>query len=235
MSPELGSNREHFASEVLNHNRSGSSVSYVRLNVFKFETSQTGWLSALPYLAMAAVLQIAGHLADWILRQGWMSRTNVRKLFNCSAFLAQTIFMVLAAYSTTVVWCVIFLTIAVGLGGFAWSGFSVNHLDIAPPHASVLMGISNTVATLPGIVSPPLAGAIVTDKSAEQWRIVFFISSAIYLVGAIIYGLFCSAEKQPWVIENNTEPSFDTDATSVSTPRESYGQINKAMDNSSEM
>jgi hypothetical protein len=40
----------------------------------------------------------------------------------------------------------------------------VNHLDIAPPHASVLMGLSNTVATLPGIISPPLAGAIVTHK-----------------------------------------------------------------------
>lgn len=41
---------------------------------------------------------------------------------------------------------------------------SVNHLDIAPQHASVLMGLSNTVATLPGIISPSLAGAIVSDK-----------------------------------------------------------------------
>ncbi len=31
-------------------------------------------------------------------------------------------------------------------------------------HASVLMGISNTVATLPGILSPPLVGIIVTEK-----------------------------------------------------------------------
>ncbi|CAH2075080.1 unnamed protein product, partial [Iphiclides podalirius] len=198
-------------------------------DVFKFETSQTGWLSAVPYLAMAVVLQFAGHLADWMLRRGTLSRTNIRKLFNCGAFLAQTIFMVAAAYSSTVVGCIVCLTIAVGLGGFAWSGFSVNHLDIAPPHASVLMGLSNTVATLPGIISPPLAGSIVTDKSAGQWRKVFFISSAIYLLGAIVYGWLCSAERQPWVAEADGDASFDTDGASVTTAR---GCDNKAMEHS---
>ncbi|CAH0749926.1 unnamed protein product [Diatraea saccharalis] len=189
-------------------------------DVFLFDTSQTGWLSAVPYLAMAVVLQVAGHLADWLLRRGLLSRTNVRKLFNCGAFLCQTVFMVAAAYSTSVIWCVVFLTIAVGLGGFAWSGFSVNHLDIAAPHASVLMGLSNTVATLPGIISPPLAGAIVTNNTAEQWRIVFFISSAIYLFGAIVYGILCSGERQPWVSQ---------------TPSPAAGYENSAMDYSSEM
>lgn len=39
---------------------------------------------------------------------------------------------------------------------------SVNHLDIAPQHASILMGLSNTFATLPGILSPIISGYIVT-------------------------------------------------------------------------
>ncbi|KAL4707028.1 hypothetical protein ACJJTC_000455 [Scirpophaga incertulas] len=209
-------------------------------DVFHFETSQTGFLSAVPYLAMAIVLQVAGHLADWLLRKGFMSRTSIRKLFNCGAFLSQTVFMVAAAYSSTVVGCLVFLTIAVGLGGFAWSGFSVNHLDIAPPHASVLMGLSNTIATLPGIISPPLAGSIVTDKTAEQWRSVFFISSVIYLIGAIVYGIFASGEKQHWVIEVDSDASFDTDGASVTTARgyddnNMKGYDNKALDRNSEM
>lgn len=41
---------------------------------------------------------------------------------------------------------------------------SVNHLDIAPQYASLIMGLSNTVATLPGIVSPALTGYIVQNK-----------------------------------------------------------------------
>jgi ACS family sodium-dependent inorganic phosphate cotransporter len=41
---------------------------------------------------------------------------------------------------------------------------SVNHLDIAPQHAGVLMGLSNCVATLPGILSPIVTGFVVQNK-----------------------------------------------------------------------
>jgi hypothetical protein len=37
-------------------------------------------------------------------------------------------------------------------------------LDIAPQYASIILGISNTFATIPGIISPMLAGAIVKNK-----------------------------------------------------------------------
>lgn len=41
-------------------------------------------------------------------------------------------------------------TIALALAGFARGGFSVNHMDIAPKYAGILMGISNTAGTLAG-------------------------------------------------------------------------------------
>lgn len=37
-------------------------------------------------------------------------------------------------------------------------------MDIAPQHASVIMGISNTFATIPGIISPTLTGFIVLNS-----------------------------------------------------------------------
>jgi rRNA processing protein Gar1 len=42
--------------------------------------------------------------------------------------------------------------------------FRVNHLDIAPQHASVIMGVSNSVGTLAGIFGPVVAGYIVTAQ-----------------------------------------------------------------------
>ncbi|XP_046391750.1 vesicular glutamate transporter 1-like [Ischnura elegans] len=174
-----------------------------------FDLKNAGFLSALPYLAMTIVLQAAGYLADYLrtlsltAKKGKivsyvLSTTGVRKVFNCGAFLCQTVFMLLAAHSPSPAGAVAGLTLAVGLGGFAWSGFSVNHLDIAPQHASVLMGLSNTVATLPGIISPAVTGYIVQNKTAAEWKIVFYISSAIYLAGAVFYGTFASGELQPW-------------------------------------
>lgn len=43
-------------------------------------------------------------------------------------------------------------------------GFNVNHLDIAPRYASVLMGLSNGVGTLSGMVCPLIVGALTRHK-----------------------------------------------------------------------
>lgn len=37
-------------------------------------------------------------------------------------------------------------------------------------------------------------------QDANEWRIVFYISSGIYLVGCVIYWFWCSGEVQPWAI-----------------------------------
>ena len=51
-----------------------------------------------------------------------------------------------------------------GIEGLAWAGFAVNHLDIAPRYASILFGITNTSATIPGILSPLLVGYLTENK-----------------------------------------------------------------------
>lgn len=48
---------------------------------------------------------------------------QVRKLFNCGAFICQAIFMTCTGFILTPAGVVICITLAVGLGGFAWSGF----------------------------------------------------------------------------------------------------------------
>ena len=43
------------------------------------------------------------------------------------------------------------ITTCLGFAGLARGGFSVNHMDIAPRHAGVVMGFSNTAGTLAGV------------------------------------------------------------------------------------
>lgn len=123
---------------------------------------------------MGILLGVSGYLADWTQVKGYLTTTQVRRYFNCGAFLAQTVFMMLAAYLLEPTISVVCITIAVGLGAFAWSGFAVNHLDVAPQYASILMGISNTFATIPGIVSPLLTGFIVTTPVGFLISILIF-------------------------------------------------------------
>ena len=65
----------------------------------------------------------------------WISDIhNYYNNYNLSntAFLMQTVFMIVTAYTMTPKAAVACLSLAVGFGGFAWAGFSVNHLDLAP-------------------------------------------------------------------------------------------------------
>lgn len=52
---------------------------------------------------------------------------------------------------------------------FVAAGFNVNHLDIAPRYASILMGISNGVGTLSGMVCPLIVGAMTKNKVRPSW------------------------------------------------------------------
>ncbi|XP_059172993.1 sialin-like [Physella acuta] len=168
-------------------------------HVLKFHMKEGGFLSALPYLVMGIVVFMGGYFAD-VLRSSFnISTVAVRKIFTCGAFLIQAVFMIAAGYLMSRAAAVVCLTVAVGVGGFAWAGFSVNHLDIAPQYASILMGLSNTFATLPGIISPGLTSVVVTDQdSSGEWQIVFYLAACIYGIGAFIYGILASGETQSW-------------------------------------
>lgn len=48
--------------------------------------------------------------------------------------------------------------------GFAISGYNVNHLDIAPRYASILMGMSNGIGTIAGLICPIAIDHITKDQ-----------------------------------------------------------------------
>ncbi len=52
------------------------------------------------------------------------------------------------------------LTVSVTISGTCYTGFLVNHIDIAPPYAGTLMGVANGLAGLSGIIGPIVAAAI---------------------------------------------------------------------------
>lgn len=88
-----------------------------------FQLNKVGLVSGAPYLAMGTMLCVAGYLADWLQVKGYLNTGQVRRYFNCGAFLAQTFFMMTAAYVLHPVGSVVCIVIAVAFGAFAWCGF----------------------------------------------------------------------------------------------------------------
>lgn len=136
--------------------------------ILGFDLENSGFLSAVPYIALSLLIFITGYLADWVQVKGFMSVTQVRKYFNNFSFLAQMIFLILAALLTNTKLIITCITLSVGLGAFAISGFLANPLDIAPQFASIIVGYSNSIATLPGLISPVLTGYIVSTPVGLQ-------------------------------------------------------------------
>uniref|UniRef100_S4RB93 Solute carrier family 17 member 6a n=1 Tax=Petromyzon marinus TaxID=7757 RepID=S4RB93_PETMA len=172
--------------------------------VFGFEISKVGIISALPHLVMTIVVPIGGQLADFFRSKKIMSTTTVRKMMNCGGFGMEATLLLVVGFSHGKGIAITFLVLAVGFSGFAISGFNVNHLDIAPRYASILMGISNGVGTLSGMVCPLIVGAMTKGKTREEWQNVFLIAALVHYGGVIFYGLFASGEKQPWADPEET-------------------------------
>ncbi|KAJ8333897.1 hypothetical protein SKAU_G00412160 [Synaphobranchus kaupii] len=166
--------------------------------VFGFEISKVGMLSALPHLVMTIIVPIGGQIADFLRSKNILSTTTVRKIMNCGGFGMEATLLLVVGYSHSKGMAISFLVLAVGFSGFAISGFNVNHLDIAPRYASILMGISNGVGTLSGMVCPLIVGAMTKNKTREEWQYVFLIAALVHYGGVIFYGIFASGEKQPW-------------------------------------
>lgn len=68
------------------------------------------------------------------------------------------------------------------------AGFNVNHLDIAPRYASILMGISNGVGTLSGMVCPIIVGAMTKNKVTcnSVFKIIFIKFKMISLIPLVL-------------------------------------------------
>ncbi|XP_064634745.1 vesicular glutamate transporter 1-like isoform X2 [Lineus longissimus] len=167
-------------------------------HAFHFNLQKSGILSALPHLVMATIVPIGGQFADFLRYRRILTTTNVRKIFNCGGFGLEACFLLGVGYTRDTATAITCLTIAVGFSGFAISGYNVNHLDIAPRYASILMGLSNGVGTLSGMFCPIVVQMLTKKKTSKEWETVFLIASIIHFCGIVFYGIFASGEKQPW-------------------------------------
>ena len=172
---------------------------YMR-DVLQFDMTQNGIFSGLPYVAKWLLTTAGGQLADCLRARHLLRTGTVRKLFCATGLLIPGIFLTAVGFlGCNRILIVFAVVISVGSSGLAVSGFSVNHLDLAPQYAGTLMGLTNTLATISGFLGPQVVGALTYYESTRtQWQKVFYISTAIYCFGAIVFVVFGSAELQDW-------------------------------------
>ncbi|KAG8582002.1 hypothetical protein GDO81_007887 [Engystomops pustulosus] len=134
--------------------------------ILRFNVQENGFLSALPYFGCWLCMIITGYVADLMREKFNFSTVAVRKIFNTFGMVGPAVFLLAAGYTgCNYTLAVVFLTLSTTIGGFSMSGYNINHLDIAPSFAGLLLGITNTFGTIPGMVGPVIGKALTHDVS----------------------------------------------------------------------
>ncbi|KAF2917474.1 hypothetical protein DAI22_09g194700 [Oryza sativa Japonica Group] len=158
--------------------------------------TEAAWVSVLPPLGSMIITSIAAPFADNLISNG-VDTTKVRKICQTIAFLSPATFMMLSSVDLGVPpWEIVaFLTSGLALSSFALSGLYCTHQDISREYASILLGITNTVGAVPGIVGVALTGYLL--DTTHSWSISLFAPSIFfYLTGTAVWLAFASSEPQ---------------------------------------
>ena len=120
----------------------------------------------IPALFSFLALNAGGWLADSFIRRGH-SKTAVRKTMQTVGFGGSAAVLFVVGYVESVALAIALMSLGNVFGGAMAGGFGVNHLDIAPRGAGVIMGLSNTAATIPGIIGVYISGLIL--ETTGSW------------------------------------------------------------------
>jgi ACS family sodium-dependent inorganic phosphate cotransporter len=154
--------------------------------------AKTGLYSAAPWLAAFVIANLWAVLADKAIARG-VAVIFVRRLTVGVGLLGLATFLVLVRNVHSPTLALILVSAATGAFGIGWSGFAANMLDIAPRHCAVLIGVSNTFATIPGVAGVVITGWLL-DRTGS-YAAPFVLTAAIAIAGALTFFIFGSAKR----------------------------------------
>ncbi len=151
-----------------------------------------GIYTMIPAVFAFLALNAGGWLADNFLRRGF-NKTRVRKSMQAVGFGGFAIVLSVVGYVESVPVAIAMMSIGNIFSGALAGGFGVNHLDIAPRGAGVIMGLSNTAGTIPGVIGVYVSGLILQETGS--WALVFQTGAGIMVFGLLFYLVFAKSDK----------------------------------------
>ena len=152
--------------------------------------AHSGLFSAAPWLTTFAVGNLAGWVADRMIRRG-VGHTTTRKRMLCGGLAVSAGFLLALQQAHSPTAALLLLCGATGALACSWSGYMPSYLDVAPRHGAVLFGFGNSFAQIPGIVGVALTGWLV--DLTGTYSAAFVLTAIVSAAGALIFGLLFDA------------------------------------------
>lgn len=129
--------------------------------VLGFNIKENALATAIPFLTMWLFSMALSKSLDTLRGRSMITTTTARKVATMFASIVPMFALLAICY----IGCqrgmaVAIMGIAITAIGGMFCGFLSNHIDIAPNYAGTLIAITNTAATIPGIIVPVFVGYI---------------------------------------------------------------------------
>ncbi|KAK0405200.1 hypothetical protein QR680_017850 [Steinernema hermaphroditum] len=170
-------------------------------DVLRLPLKYNGLCSMLPFFCELVFKNVFAMIADYLKKHNILSDTVVVKIFQCIGSYGTALVMVCIAFFVDChrIWLAILLLACHGICYSAGvSGSFTSMLSIAPRFAGVISSLNMFCGMLAAGVSPSVFAFVNPYGTPEEWRTVFLICAAIYVVFGTLFMVYGSAEVQPW-------------------------------------
>ncbi|KRZ27599.1 putative anion transporter 4, chloroplastic [Trichinella pseudospiralis] len=139
------------------------------------------------YYCLSVIQKIwVGPAADWLINKRKLRVVRVRQLCTVIGLAVPAVFLICFSVLDHVGLSLLVVSLCMGFLAFNSVGHLSSHADLCRTYAGVSFAISNTLATLPGLVVGPLTADFVMQSSG-RWGPVFILAAMLNLVGSVIY------------------------------------------------
>ncbi|VVC38172.1 Hypothetical protein CINCED_3A012145 [Cinara cedri] len=178
--------------------------------VLEFDLEDDGMLSAAPYVAMTLLHFPVSYVADSMNKRQMTTITTSRKVWNTVGLWGSSAGLIALGYAEDRILTIVLYVFTVTILCASNSGFKINHLDLSPNYAGLLIGLTNTFASGAGLLAPLYVGYVITDQtSVVQWRTVFISGAVVMFASNLFFVVYGSAKTQAWNSLNNDKPNMD--------------------------
>lgn len=152
----------------------------------------------MPYVMMFLASNVGGSLGTWAHVSRGKSIVFSRKFVNTLGFSLAPVSLLLMPRATHWRDGVLYTTMALSSLGLSRGGWAVNHMDIAPRHAGVVMAIANGAGTLAGVVGVSFTGNILEamggPTEAMAWTVALGVVACICLTALVVFNFLARGD-----------------------------------------
>jgi MFS transporter, ACS family, solute carrier family 17 (sodium-dependent inorganic phosphate cotransporter), other len=150
-----------------------------------------GLYAAAPWLVNLIVSNSVAYVTDKLVARG-AGVLLVRRVLIVGGLIGLAAFLLALREVRSPQLALALICVATGFLAVILCGLAPNTLEIAPNHASLLMGVSNTIATLPGVFGVVATGWLI--QVTGTYAAAFLLAASVAIVAALMFLRYGRAE-----------------------------------------